>query len=169
MTLANKITLTRIALIPVLVILMTIGGQGCMIASLVLFLVTSATDFLDGYVARKYNQVTDFGKFVDPLADKLLVTAALCLFVEQSLIAGGLVWIILAREFIITSLRTCWGLSLQQLRSRFGTRLYDYCLKMAAPHIARGHLTKKDEDVLVLTEQGIFISDGIMSDLLWVE
>lgn len=72
-------------------------------------------------------------------------------------------------DFIITSLRTCWGLSLQQLRCRFGTRLYDYCLKMAAPHIARGHLTKKDEDVLVLTEQGIFISDGIMSDLLWVE
>ena len=105
MTLANKITLTRIALIPVLVILMTIGGQGCMIAALVLFILTSVTDFLDGYVARKYNQVTDFGKFVDPLADKLLVTAALCLFVEQGLIAGGLVWIILAREFIISGLR----------------------------------------------------------------
>jgi CDP-diacylglycerol--glycerol-3-phosphate 3-phosphatidyltransferase len=106
MTLANKITLTRIALIPVFVILMCIGGQGCTIAALILFLITSATDFLDGYVARKYNQITDFGKFVDPLADKLLVTAALCMFVQQDLISGALVWIILAREFIITSLRT---------------------------------------------------------------
>ncbi len=106
MTLANKITLTRIALIPVLVILMVVGTSACMIWALILFLVTSATDFLDGYVARKYNQVTDFGKFVDPLADKLLVTAALVMFVDQGLISGAMVWIILAREFIITSLRT---------------------------------------------------------------
>lgn len=106
MTLANKITLTRIALIPIVVILMAIGGFGCTVAALVLFIVTSATDFLDGYVARKYNQVTDFGKFVDPLADKLLVTAAMCMFVQQELMAGWMVFIILAREFIITSLRT---------------------------------------------------------------
>ena len=124
MTLANKITLTRIALIPVLVILMTIGGQGCMIAALVLFILTSVTDFLDGYVARKYNQVTDFGKFVDPLADKLLVTAALCLFVEQGLIAGGLVWIILAREFIITSLRTIAALSAKYRKVVFSDEIF---------------------------------------------
>ena len=123
MTLANKITLTRIALIPVLVILMTIGGQGCMIAALVLFILTSVTDFLDGYVARKYNQVTDFGKFVDPLADKLLVTAALCLFVEQGLIAGGLVWIILAREFIITSLRTIAALKGQAMAAAWSGKV----------------------------------------------
>lgn len=106
MTLANKITLTRIALIPVVVILMAIGGLGCTVAALVLFILTSVTDFLDGYVARKYNQVTDFGKFVDPLADKLLVTAAMCMFVQQGLMSGWMVFIILAREFIITSLRT---------------------------------------------------------------
>ena len=130
MTLANKITLTRIALIPVLVILMTIGGQGCMIASLVLFLVTSATDFLDGYVARKYNQVTDFGKFVDPLADKLLVTAALCMFVQQGLIAGGLVWIILAREFIITSLRTIAALTGQAMAAAWSGKVKT-CVQIA--------------------------------------
>ena len=130
MTLANKITLTRIALIPVLVILMTIGGQGCMIAALVLFILTSVTDFLDGYVARKYNQVTDFGKFVDPLADKLLVTAALCLFVEQGLIAGGLVWIILAREFIITSLRTIAALKGQAMAAAWSGKVKT-CVQIA--------------------------------------
>lgn len=106
MTLANKITLTRIALIPIFVILMVVDGRVCTILALLLFLITSATDFLDGYVARKYNQVTDFGKFVDPLADKLLVTAALVMFVDKGFINGAFVWIILAREFIITSLRT---------------------------------------------------------------
>ena len=70
-----------------------------------LFCVASFTDFLDGYVARKYNQVTDFGKFVDPLADKLLVTSALVLFVGQGAMAGWMVCVILARELIITSLR----------------------------------------------------------------
>ena len=75
------------------------------VIALVLFCVASFTDFLDGYVARKYNQVTDFGKFVDPLADKLLVASALILFVEQKAMAGWMVCIILARELIITSLR----------------------------------------------------------------
>ena len=73
--------------------------------ALVLFCVASFTDFLDGYVARKYNQVTDFGKFVDPLADKLLVTSALVLFAEQARVAGWMVCVIIARELIITSLR----------------------------------------------------------------
>ncbi len=75
------------------------------VVALVLFCVASFTDFLDGYVARKYNQVTDFGKFVDPLADKLLVTSALVLFVEQGALAGWMVCVIIARELIITSLR----------------------------------------------------------------
>ena len=106
MTLANKITLTRIALIPIFIVLAVIGGPTMDIAALILFIVCSATDFLDGYVARKYNQVTDFGKFVDPLADKLLVCAAMMMFVDRGLMAGWMVFVILAREFIITSLRT---------------------------------------------------------------
>ena len=106
MTRANKITLARIALIPFFVIFATIGGVTCDVIALVLFCVCSFTDFLDGYVARKYHQVTDFGKFVDPLADKLLICAAMVIFIDRGLMAGWMVFIILAREFIITSLRT---------------------------------------------------------------
>lgn len=108
MTTANKITLVRICMIPIFIIcaLWTPNNSITMpIAALALFCVASFTDFLDGYVARKYNQVTDFGKFVDPLADKLLVTAAYLIFIEQGYIASWMVFIILAREFIITSLR----------------------------------------------------------------
>ena len=117
MTTANKITLTRIAMIPFFIYFaaqpMLIIDETRYLAAfptstviaLVLFCVASFTDFLDGYVARKYNQVTDFGKFVDPLADKLLVASALILFVEQKAMAGWMVCIILARELIITSLR----------------------------------------------------------------
>lgn len=69
---------------------------------------------------------------------------------------------------IITSIRTTWGLSLSKLRSDFGEILYHYCLQNACPHIEHGMLEIK-KDTLRLTRQGIFISDGIMSDLLWVD
>lgn len=123
MTTANKITLTRICMIPFFLYFasqpMLVFDQEAWqnsfqietffptatVVALVLFCVASFTDFLDGYVARKYNQVTDFGKFVDPLADKLLVTSALVLFVEQGAMAGWMVCVIIARELIITSLR----------------------------------------------------------------
>lgn len=123
MTTANKITLTRIAMIPFFLyfasqsmvifdkeatantMIPTFVFPTATVVALVLFCVASFTDFLDGYVARKYNQVTDFGKFVDPLADKLLVSSALVLFAEQGAMAGWMVCVILARELIITSLR----------------------------------------------------------------
>ena len=117
MTTANKITLTRICMIPFFIYFASqpmlsgdferaiVNFPTNTIIALVLFCVASFTDFLDGYVARKYNQVTDFGKFVDPLADKLLVTSALVLFAEQGAMAGWMVCVIIARELIITSLR----------------------------------------------------------------
>lgn len=71
-------------------------------------------------------------------------------------------------DFVITSIRTCWGMPLSRLRSEYGKELYNYCLRMAKPYIEQGLLEKK-EDILKLTQAGIFISDGIMSDLLWVE
>ena len=123
MTTAKKIALTRICMIPFFLYFasqpMLVFDQEAWqnsfqietffptatVVALVLFCVASFTDFLDGYVARKYNQVTDFGKFVDPLADKLLVTSALVLFAEQGALAGWMVCVIIARELIITSLR----------------------------------------------------------------
>ena len=71
-------------------------------------------------------------------------------------------------DFVITSIRTYWGMPLSQLRTNYGETLYNYCLRMAKPHIQQGVLEIK-EDTLKLTSEGIFISDGIMSDLLWIE
>ena len=71
-------------------------------------------------------------------------------------------------DFVITSIRTCWGMPHSQLRTTYGETLYNYCLRMAKPHIQKGVLEIK-EDTLKLTSEGIFISDGIMSDLLWIE
>lgn len=105
MTTANKITIVRMLMIPFFIYCAMQNVRSFQIAALALFCVASFTDFLDGYVARKYNQVTDFGKFVDPLADKLLVTAALLVFIEKGMFPAWMVFVILAREFIITSLR----------------------------------------------------------------
>ena len=71
-------------------------------------------------------------------------------------------------DFVITSIRTAWGMPLDKLKAEYGNALYDYCLKMARPHISQGTLEIKD-NTLKLTQSGIFISDGIMSDMLWVE
>ena len=106
MTTANKITLARIFLIPVFMIFFSIDSLWSNLAALAVFMVAAATDGIDGYVARKYNQVSDLGKFLDPLADKLLVTAALVGLVGMGKISAWMVVVILAREFMVTSLRT---------------------------------------------------------------
>lgn len=119
MNLANKLTLLRVILIPFFIVCFyipnlvvnTISVNNYLIPyanllGLVIFLLAAITDFIDGYIARKYNMITDFGKFMDPLADKLLVTAALLILLENGLIAGWGVFIILAREFIVTGFRT---------------------------------------------------------------
>ncbi|GAB1475317.1 CDP-diacylglycerol--glycerol-3-phosphate 3-phosphatidyltransferase [Bacillota bacterium] len=102
MNLPNKLTMLRILLIPVLVILLM---KGYYYSSGILFIAASVTDTLDGYIARKYNLITNFGKIMDPLADKLLVTAAMICLVELGEVAGWMIIVILAREFIITGLR----------------------------------------------------------------
>ncbi len=105
MNTANKITILRILMIPVFMIVLMIDfAYNDLIAALI-FVVAAATDGVDGYVARKYNQITDFGKFIDPLADKLLVATALVCLVEKGTIAAYMAVIIIAREFIVTSLR----------------------------------------------------------------
>lgn len=103
MNLPNKLTMLRIILIPVFIIVLMTGHY---YISAVIFVLAAATDALDGHIARKYNLITNFGKIMDPLADKLLVVSALVCLVELGDVAGWMVIVILAREFTITGLRT---------------------------------------------------------------
>ena len=108
MTLASKITLVRVALIPAFMVTMYLSGGGSglwMYLSLGIFILASVTDYLDGYIARHYNQVTDFGKFLDPLADKLLTIAAMTMFCEWGVFPAWALMIVLTREFAVTGLR----------------------------------------------------------------
>lgn len=107
MNLPNKLTLLRVFLIPffVLFLLAPIAGAASKWIALAIFCIASLTDMLDGKIARKYNLVTNFGKFMDPLADKLLVCSALICFVDLKLIPTWIVLIIIAREFIISGFR----------------------------------------------------------------
>ena len=104
MNLPNKLTIMRVILIPFFVFFMLapyFEGYGNYIA-VAIFIVASLTDMLDGKIARKYNLVTNFGKFMDPLADKLLVCSAMICLIEKGSLASWIVIIIIAREFIIS-------------------------------------------------------------------
>lgn len=108
MNLPNKLTVFRVILIPFFVffLLADIGlGKAAPIIALIIFIIASLTDMLDGKIARKYNLVTNFGKFMDPLADKLLVCSALICLVELDKVPSWMVIIIIAREFIISGFR----------------------------------------------------------------
>ena len=103
MNLPNKLTTLRMILVPVFIVLYLLGQN---IPALIVFIIASFTDYLDGHLARKNNLVTDYGKIMDPLADKLLVTSALVCMVQTGLVPAWMVIIILAREFAITGLRS---------------------------------------------------------------
>lgn len=108
MTTASKITLVRVFLIPALMLTMYLSGGNSgfwMGLSLFLFLLASITDYIDGQIARKCNQVSDFGKFLDPLADKLLTIAVMTMFCEWGRFPAWALMIVLTREFAVTGLR----------------------------------------------------------------
>lgn len=105
MNIANKLTLLRILLVPFFVIFVSSEILGLKIFGAVIFVLAALTDMLDGHLARSRNLVTTFGKFLDPLADKILVSAAMILLVELGVIKGWLVIIVIFREFAITGLR----------------------------------------------------------------
>lgn len=117
MNIPNRITLSRIILIPIFIILLSVPfhwgawqiGDSLLpvshFAAALLFIIAAATDWVDGYYARKYDLITNLGKFLDPLADKLLVSAALILLVEMGLAPAWVVIIIISREFAVTGLR----------------------------------------------------------------
>lgn len=103
----NKLTIARVIMVPFFVVLALTGWGGAAnrYICLAIFVLASATDCLDGYLARKYHLITDFGKFMDPLADKLLVCSAIICMVELGRLEAWIVIVIIAREFIISGFR----------------------------------------------------------------
>ncbi len=105
MNLANKITIFRIFLVPIFMLVLYLNISYSKYIAAIIFIIASLTDTLDGYIARSKNMITNFGKFADPLADKILVSAALISLVEMGKIPGWVVVIIIAREFTISGFR----------------------------------------------------------------
>ena len=105
MNTANKLTMLRVLMIPAFMVVLYLGFPGANYVALVIFALASITDWLDGYIARRYNQTTDFGKFMDPLADKCLVTAAMLWFVEVGQMPAWALLTVIVREFAISGLR----------------------------------------------------------------
>lgn len=111
MNLPNKLSMFRVFLVPVLVVLFYLGSRNLQQPNLIdyflvfVFIIASLTDFLDGYIARKYHMVTVFGKFIDPLADKLIVMAALLVLNASGVVEVWITVLILSREFIVTGIR----------------------------------------------------------------
>ena len=105
MNTANKLTLLRVILIPVFLVILYLQFPYHQYVALGLFILASLTDLADGHIARKYNMITDFGKFMDPLADKLLVMAAMLWLVEGGRFPGWAMFLVVAREFAVTGLR----------------------------------------------------------------
>ena len=105
MNLPNKLTLLRILMILPFLLVLYLDVPGAAYIALAIFILASLTDLLDGKIARKYHLITDFGKFADPLADKMLVTAAMLWFVENGQMPGWALLIVILREFAVSGLR----------------------------------------------------------------
>ena len=105
MNTANKLTMLRILMIPAFLVVLYLNFPGARYVALLFFILASLTDFVDGYIARHYNQVTDFGKFMDPLADKMLVMSAMLWFVEVGRMPAWALLIVVVREFAVSGLR----------------------------------------------------------------
>ena len=105
MNTANKLTLLRVLMIPAFLLVLYLNVPGANYWALLIFALASVTDWMDGYIARHHHQVTNFGKFMDPLADKCLVTAAMVWFVEIGQMPGWALLVVLVREFGVSGLR----------------------------------------------------------------
>ena len=145
MTTASKITLARVALIPVYMVLMYLSGGSSgpwMWAALALFIIASLTDFVDGYIARHCNQVSDFGKFLDPLADKLLTLAAMCMFCQWGTFPAWALMLVLTREFAVSGLRMVAGPKGRVIAAgksgkfKTASTMIGLCIWMAFPGVA---------------------------------
>ena len=144
MTTASKITLARVFLIPAYMITMYLSGGEAglwMYLSLGIFIIASLTDYIDGYIARNYNQVTDFGKFLDPLADKLLTIAAMTMFCEWGSFPAWALMIVLTREFAVSGLRMVAGPKGKVIAAGWSGKVKTFstmvglCVMMAFPQV----------------------------------
>ena len=144
MTTASKITLARVAMIPAYMVTMYLSGGEAglwMYVSLAIFIVASMTDFVDGYIARHYNQTTDFGKFLDPLADKLLTIAAMSVFCQWGVFPAWALMIVLTREFAVSGLRMVASQKGNVIAAgwsgkvKTASTMVGLCIMMAIPHI----------------------------------
>lgn len=150
-TTANKITVLRIILVPVFMILLYLDLPYWALA---VYIIACVSDFVDGKIARKYNQVTDFGKFMDPLADKMLVLTAMCYFVEVKLIPGWVVALVLLREFGVSGLRL---LAVEQ--GIVIAAAWSGKIKTGVTMVALG--------VLILAEQPWFVAADVVAIVCW--
>ncbi len=105
MNTANKITLFRVVLIPIFMVLLMTESTACRVGALIIFVIAALSDAADGYIARNYNQITNFGKFVDPLADKMLTTSAFLIMLYFGRMSPYALMIVLAREFMVAGVR----------------------------------------------------------------
>ena len=105
LNLPNQITISRIALVPVMVVLLMFPGKWTCFFAGTLFIIAACTDLVDGYLARKDNQITSLGKFLDPLADKILVSAMLVMLVQNGWVPGWIAIVIICRDIMVTGLR----------------------------------------------------------------
>ncbi len=105
MNTANKVTMIRVFLVPLFMVLFMIDNTVCHYVALAVFILASITDAVDGHIARKYNQTTTFGKFVDPLADKVLTTAAFLILMHYDRMSVWAIMIVLVREFMVSGVR----------------------------------------------------------------
>ena len=144
MTTATKITLLRVALIPIYLVFMYLSGgeSGLWLwLSLAVFIIASITDYIDGQIARKHNQVSDLGKFLDPLADKLLTLAAMTMYCEWGVMPAWALMIVLTREFAVSGLRMIAGPKGKVIAAGWGGKvktastMIGLCFMMAFPGV----------------------------------
>lgn len=159
MNLPNKLTLARVIAVPFFIAAFI---AGLFPAALIIFIAASVTDYFDGRIARERGLVTNFGKIMDPLADKILVYSALCLFIEADLIAAWMLIIILAREFVVAGMRTVAASEGRVLAAGMSGKIKT-ALQMVAVCIMLLGLAVPSVPVIMTTGYVIFILSLIMT------
>lgn len=156
-TTANKITILRVILVPIFLVFSYFGW---MIPAFVVYLAACISDFADGYIARRYNQVSDFGKFVDPLADKMLVLAAMCFFIDCGRMPGWAVAIVLFREFAVSGLRL-----IAVEKNRVIAAAWSGKIKTACTMVGLGAMMVLDFGIIDITATALIVITTVWSGI----